>query len=307
MTVLTGLVGGYFQYMNLYDQKMGEQAKTDMEWATKTFLEISDAFAQVQTQQENILAEQSGAPKPQLSGAFMQVETKTLAPGTDYWKARTSLRQSGAIFGRKAEIYIDWPSDLGRNPAGKQTLDQDPLTETLLTKYNFDCNAEANLPQFNGAIFNGADPGRPTEELCNDPEANGPKAYLNLCARQPDGTINPLHKVVTVNWLSAKHHVLVMNHCAETLYGQLGKQSLGPAGELPRDRKLELPKLQEANQHGLQLQARRIDAFMTLTMAQLDRIRVRYRPAGLLCYMTRETGFFGHRCSPAKRFANADS
>ena len=55
VTLLTGLVGGYFQYMNSYDQKMGEQAKADMDMATRTFLEISDAFAEVQTQQETIL------------------------------------------------------------------------------------------------------------------------------------------------------------------------------------------------------------------------------------------------------------
>lgn len=302
VTLLTGLVGGYFQYMSSYDQKMGEQAKADMDMATKTFIEISNAFAEVQTLQEGLLPEQGG--KPQLAAAFMQVDAKALAPGADYWKARTSLRQNGAIFGRKAEIYIDWPSDLGRNPAGEHTLDQDPLTETLLTKYNFDCDSEANLPQFRGAAFNGGDPGRPSEELCNDPEANGPKAYLNLCGRQPDGAINPLQKVVTVNWWSAKHHVVVMNHCAEKLYGQLGMlQTAAPGGDLPRDRKPDTQKLREVNQHRLQLQARRLDAFMTLTMAQLDRIRVRYRPTGLLCYLTREAGIFGHGCSPTQTAA----
>jgi hypothetical protein len=307
VTLLTGLVGGYFQYTNSYDQKMSEQAKADMDMATKTFIEISNAFAEVQMLQEGLLPEQSGAPKPQLGAGFMQVDAKALAPGADYWKARTSLRQNGAIFGRKAEIYIDWPSDLGRDPAGEHTLDQDPLTETLLTKYNFDCDSEANLPQFKGAIFSGADPGRPSEELCTDPAANGPKAYLDLCARQPDGAINPLHKVVNVNWWSAKHHVLVMNHCAETLYSQLGMlQTLAPGSDAPRDRKPEVLKLREINQHRLQLQARRLDAFMTLTMAQLDRIRVRYRPTGLLCYLTRETvGFFGHGCSPTQPVTNA--
>uniref|UniRef100_UPI0013DD283B hypothetical protein n=1 Tax=Stenotrophomonas maltophilia TaxID=40324 RepID=UPI0013DD283B len=66
-------------------------------------------------------------------------------------------------------------------------------------KYNFDCDAEANQPQFKGAIYNGGDPGRPSEELCNDPMANGLKSYVNLCARHPDGTVDPLQKVITIN------------------------------------------------------------------------------------------------------------
>ena len=55
------------------------------------------------------------------------------------------------------------------------------------------------------------------------------------------------------------------------------------------------------NEQRLQLQARRLDAFMTLTMAQLDRIRVRYRPSGFVCHvpLVRDAvGYFSNECLP---------
>lgn len=317
VTLLTGLVGGYFQYMSSYDQKMGEQAKADMDMATRTFLEISDAFAEVQTQQETMLPEQSGSLKAQAGPAFIPVDTSTLETFSDYWKARTALRRNGAIFARKAEIYIDWPSDLGRDAASEHTLDQDPLTATLLTKYNFDCDAEANLPQFKGAVYNGGQAKRPSEELCNDPTSDGLKSYVDLCARRANGEIDPLQKVVTINWWSAKHHVLVMHHCFEVLRGQLnplqaqalvgqvlGGQVLdgqGLGSEVPHDRKPDGMKPRDSSEHRLQLQARRLDAFMTLTMSQLDRIRVRYRPTGFFCHVPLvrgAIGYFSNQCRP---------
>ena len=57
VTLLTGFFGGYFQYLNSYEEKVGEQAKADMAAATSTFIEISNAFAEVQMLQESLLAE----------------------------------------------------------------------------------------------------------------------------------------------------------------------------------------------------------------------------------------------------------
>jgi len=206
VTLLTGFFGGYFQYLNSYEEKVGEQAKADMAAATTTFIEISNAFAEVQMLQESILEDYADALKSRADPAVVRVDAKTSSDLlSDYSKARTVLRQNGAVFARKAEIYIDWPSDLSRDPAAPRALDQDPLTETLLTEYNFDCDAEANLPHFKGAIYDGSDRGSPNEELCTDPTANGPKAYVDLCARQPgSGAIDPLRKVVNINWWSAK-------------------------------------------------------------------------------------------------------
>jgi hypothetical protein len=48
VTLLTGFFGGYFQYLNSYEEKVSEQAKADMTTATNTFIEVSNAFAEVQ-------------------------------------------------------------------------------------------------------------------------------------------------------------------------------------------------------------------------------------------------------------------
>ena len=303
VTLLTGFFGGYFQYLSSYEEKVGEQAKTDMLAATNTFIEISDAFAEVQMLQESILSDLTDGLKSKAGTTVMQVDAKTPSGSlSDYSKARAALRHNGAIFARKAEIYIDWPSDLGRDPAAQRTLDQDPLTATLLADYNFDCDAEANLPQFRGAIYDGSDRGRPNEELCGDPNANGPKSFVDLCARTPGGAVDPLKKIVNINWWSAKHHVLVMHHCFEALNNRPGLAEASASGsDKNRDRKQDLLKVQETYKQRLNFQARRLDAFMTLTMAQLDRIRVRYRPTGYLCHvpLARDAiGYFSNQCTP---------
>ena len=303
VTLLTGFFGGYFQYLNSYEEKVGEQAKADMASATSTFIEISNAFAEVQTLQESMLADTADVPIAKSDAAVMRVDTKASSDlvsdyAKDYGKARGLLRQNGLVFARKAEIYIDWPSDLSRDPAAPRSLDQDPLTDSLLTDYNFDCEAEANLPHFKGAIYDGGDHGPPNEDLCNDPTANGPKSYVDLCARQPGGAIDPLRKVVNINWWSAKHHVLIMNHCFEALH-----RKAGAGGELGRDGKPSPPRQQEGDRERLNAESRRLDAFMTLTMAQLERIRVKYRPSGFLCHVpvARDViGIFSDQCTPIR-------
>jgi hypothetical protein len=52
VTLLTSVFGGYFQYLNAYQEKVSTQAKDDMTAATATFLEISNALAEMQSQQQ---------------------------------------------------------------------------------------------------------------------------------------------------------------------------------------------------------------------------------------------------------------
>ena len=54
VTLLTGFLGGYFQYLGAYEDKVREQAKTDMAAATQTFLDITNAFAEAQMLQQQI-------------------------------------------------------------------------------------------------------------------------------------------------------------------------------------------------------------------------------------------------------------
>src|SRR5215475_1551710 len=61
VTLLTGFFGGYFQYLNAYEDKVREQAKADMADATSTFIAISITFAEAQTLQQLIFFDYAGA------------------------------------------------------------------------------------------------------------------------------------------------------------------------------------------------------------------------------------------------------
>jgi hypothetical protein len=113
---------------------------------------------------------------------------------------------------------------------------------------------------------------------------------------------------VNINWWSAKHHVLVMHYCFEALNGKPGPAEASTSGSYKnRDGKQDPLKLQETYKQKLNFQARRLDAFMTLTMAQLERIRVRYRPSGFFCHVpvARDAiGIFSNQCTPIRTAMN---
>lgn len=305
VTLLTGFFGGYFNYLNSYEEKVGEQAKADMTTATKTFVEISNAFAEVQMQQETMLADFAGALNERLDPGAKQMDTKAandLFP--DYIKARTALRQNSAVFAREAEIYIDWPSDQSRDPAASRTLNQDPLTETLLNDYDFDCDAPANQASFEGAIYDGAKHGPPDEKLCA-PEVIEQKTYVDMCARAVgSGAIKPAKGIVIVNWWSAKHHVLTLHYCFESMHTRLRTARIWASNNnVSEDAKQEFLKQERHLRRSLDHQAARLNAFMTLTMSQLERIRVRYRPSGFFCHVpvVRDAiGVFSNQCMPIR-------
>ncbi|MBR0719285.1 hypothetical protein [Bradyrhizobium liaoningense] len=305
VTLLTGFFGGYFQYLNSYEEKVSEQARADMTTATKTFIEISNAFAEVQMQQEIMLSDFAGALNDRLDAGAKQMDTKAandLFP--DYVKARTALRQNSAVFARETEIYIDWPSDLTRDPAAPRALNQDPLTETLLNEYDFDCDAPANLPSFEGAIYDGEKHGPADEKLCA-PEAGEKKTYVDMCARAAgSGAINSSRDIVNINWWSAKHHVLTLHYCFEGLHARLRTARIWASkNDVSEDAKQDFLKREHHLRTALNHQAMRLNAFMTLTMSQLERIRVRYRPSGFFCHipLVRDAiGVFSSQCMPIR-------
>ena len=111
ITLLTGFLGGYFQYLGAYEDKVSEQAKTDMAAATQTFLDITNAFAEAQMLQQLIYFDYAatlGEPDAGNSKMVTQAGYETFPA---YTKARNGLRQNSTIFARKAEIYIDWASN----------------------------------------------------------------------------------------------------------------------------------------------------------------------------------------------------
>jgi hypothetical protein len=224
VTFLAGFLGGYFQYLNAYEEKVSAQAKDDLTAATASFVEISNAFAEAQLLQQLIYFDLRDVLNEKSDDSDKAMSTKNahdIFP--NYVKARTTLRQNSNVLARKAEIYIDWASDRNRDPAAPRRLDGDPLSEALLGNYNFDCDDAANLPHFDNANAKRDNPGPKTSE--KDVCVAGKKADRNdlkkssvrLCAEDGDGNIvasNP----VEINWYSAKHHVQTMHYCFEVAH-----------------------------------------------------------------------------------------
>src|SRR5450631_2663006 len=95
VTLLTGFFGGYFQYLNSYEDKVSTLAKADMQSATSTFVEISDAFAEAQMLQQlmffDFTAALDAGPDAGEKGMVTQAGND-LFPS--YVKARTADRKS---------------------------------------------------------------------------------------------------------------------------------------------------------------------------------------------------------------------
>src|SRR6185437_5721615 len=153
VTVLTSVFGGYFQYLNAYQEKVSTQAKDDMTAATATFLEISNALAAIQSQQQLLYSGFMHA-KDKTSASEQSLNARNAKDVSDaYEKARTALSENINVLARTAEIYIDWPSDIGRDAAAKRNVNDDPLSPSLLRAYDFNCADRANFPRFGDVNF----------------------------------------------------------------------------------------------------------------------------------------------------------
>jgi hypothetical protein len=313
VTLLTGFLGGYFQYLSSYQDQVSAQAKSDMADATNTFVDISNSFAEAQMLQQLIYfdyADTLGDPSDTGGNAMIAAAAQEIFP--NYVKARNALRQNSNIFARKAEIYIDWASNLSRDPAAPGSLDQDPLTETLLGNYNFDCSATVNFPHYATAKAGapGSAPSNPKENtqqnICTTGTADDlKKSTVNLCAVDLDtGKVDPAKPAVTINWHSAKHHLLTMHYCFEIVHGEIETARIWASkNDVSDKRRAEFLGKRNKYRSDLNQQVLRLDAFMSLAMSQLERIRVKYRPSGFLCHvpLVRDAiGLFSDRCTPIR-------
>jgi hypothetical protein len=321
VTVLTGFLGGYFQYLNAYEEKVSAQAKADMTDATSTFVDISNAFAEALTLQNLVYFNFKEWLDITDTSEKELVNKAAHDAFPDYVKARTSLRERSSIFARKAELYIDWASDLGRDPAAKHELNADPLTEALLGNYNFDCDDPVNFPQFGTAnTKKQADlPGKPKEEAKKDADppgkfskpvcaASDKKDAINLCARDKDGNIvlDKRKAPVSIEWQSAKHHVVTMHYCFEAAHSEMKAARVWASDQkasVSEDLIKHFREHSAAYKSNLDNEVTRLNAFMSLGMSQLERIRVKYRPSGFFCHLplVRDAiGLFSERCTPVR-------
>ena len=76
VTLLTSFFGGYFQYLNAYQEKVSTQAKEDMAGATATFTDVSNAFAEMQALQEILYADFTRAVRGKSDASDQALGTK---------------------------------------------------------------------------------------------------------------------------------------------------------------------------------------------------------------------------------------
>jgi hypothetical protein len=309
VTLLTGFFGGYFQYLNAYEDKVGADAKEDMTAATSTFEDVSNTFAEAQMLQQIIYFDLKDVLSDASDAGDKAMTTKNARDVyPDYIKVRTALRQNSGVIARKAEIYVDWASNLQRDPAAQQTLETDPLSEAVLGDYSFECDAPLNFPPLKITNTPGEDhdPNRPADDSCAaGKETDDPKKpYLHhLCARN-NGKIVTNKPGVDINWYSAKHHVLIMHYCFEAAHRRIETARVWASNnDLSEQRKSEFLAGEKQAETDLNNQVIRLNAFMGLAMSQLERIRVKYRPVGFFCHvpLVRDAiGLFSKRCTPIR-------
>jgi hypothetical protein len=313
LTFMVGIFSAYFQFLSAYQDQVREQAKTDMAAATAEFLEISHAYAEAQALQQRIYSDYLGSISDKSDPGDKRMLTNAgHATFQHYIKSRIVLLQNSDVFARKAQIYIDWPSNRRHDAANTKAMDGDPLTESLLGDYNFECDAPANLPR--DVLLKPAHGAGATskanvsdDDICT--AANAPKETVSgsdtlICAIDGEGRVDHTKPSIAINWQSAKHHLLVMHHCFEAAHDQIATARIWASDNDVSDRR-KADFLANAGKYQASLddQAMRLDTFMNLVMSELDRIEVKYRPAGPFCHvpLLREIiGIFNSRCTPLR-------
>lgn len=308
VTILSSLFVAYFQYLNAYNDKVSLQAKEDMTAATTTFMDISNAFSEAQTLQQLLYFNFAAALDDQSESNPQALTTKNgreIFPS--YEHARALLRQNSDILARRAEIYIDWASDLNRDPAETRTPNTDPLTQPLLGAYNFDCEDSGNFPHFENVTdkkktgFQNPDqnPCVVEDQKNYDPD----KSYINLCARR-DGKIVPNKSSITIHWYSTKHQVMIMHYCFQVAHARLAAaREWASQSDLSEQKKARFLAERDQARAELDNEVIRLNAFMSLAMFQIEKIRVKYRPVSFVCHVplvSYVTNLIDGSCSPIR-------
>lgn len=305
ITLLGSLLVGYFQYLNAYQEKVSNQAREDMKLATDTFEEISTAFSDVLALQNLLYSNFASAVRNRSDAAATALSTRNAADASKpYEKAQTDLREKIDMLTQKAQIYIDWASDIDRDPAGRRNVEDDPMSLTLLRSYRFNCSDPLNFPKF-GNI--GAAPDKPASDIPDDKfcaserkqgiddDTTPPNAFIRICPGDRSDVARRIY------WFSAKHHALTMQYCFDAMHTRLEPVRQW-ASQSDRDTAREGEIVAQTDQiiAALDDLARRVNSFNSLALYQIERIRVKYRPAGFACSVPGLRTFYARSCLPLR-------
>jgi hypothetical protein len=268
---LGSLIVAYFQYLSTYQNKVDTLAKEDLAAATSAFGDASSALSAPLALQERLIfgfydAVKHGADSD--NGAYVTKTARDI--GKDYETNYMALRENINLIAQRMEIYLDWASDINRDPAVNIPPLTDPISISTLGEYEFDC--DRNPPSFGN--------GTSTLKLNKDGQ-----------------TLN-------VDWFSAKHNVLTIYYCFKTTHDLMEPvrqwSSSSPIDSAERKDFL----VREADiKARLDKQVLRLNAFMNVALNEIEQIRVKYRPNGFVCNLpiVREAiGMFSRKCTPIR-------
>jgi hypothetical protein len=278
LSVIGTLIGAYFQNLSTYNDKVAAQAKDDMTAATQAFADASSALSVPLALQKQLISGYHNAIATNTDSDNTAYETANAhSIYKSYTDAYRSLSENYNLLARKMELYLDWPSNLTRDPATDSTPTTDIINMSLLNTYGFDC--EDDMPSFRKI----------------DPEdKNKDDSHVEL----------PHHgkPLLTVDWYSAKHNVLAIETCFEITHEAMTPvrqwASGSPVDEAARmkfiNTNFDIFSKRASNQ------VLRLNAFMSLAMYDIDKIRIKYRPNGFLCSVPIVRGALGKRCMPVR-------
>lgn len=295
ITVLGGMVVGYYQYLNAYQEKISARAGEDMKAATETFAEVSKKFSAAHELQSMLLSDLLSTMDNNAGTGERTLATKhaqSISPA--YESAGDALLQSGEVMARSAEIYIDWATDLNRDPAAPHFPNADPLSRSLLAAYDFDCSD--NLPAFVPTEITGPKNDNNCRVDPNQPFDPYRESYVSVCPKRSDKAESG--NSVTIHWYSAKHQVLTMHYCFQGLHERLAKvRSWASQADSGPPTAAAFAAEREQIRKGINNQAARLNAFMGLALFQIDAIRIRYQPVSFVCHLPFVT-LFKESCTP---------
>lgn len=268
-TVIGAGIGSYFQYKTAQQEQNLAHYKEDFAAATSAFTDVATALQSAMRLQHALFIAFSAAVTENVYADENAFLTKS---GRDLYKRyvdeRLTLRKNIDVLARRVEIYIDWASDLRRDPS-TATAGLDPLSSSsVLGAYDFDCDKHM-----------------PRQKVSELPLKDHPE-----------------RPALRVDWNSAKHHVFSFFYCFERTHESIrAARQWASASEIdPQERAKLIPsptddvkkwqddvdRLHGHIRNSLDNSVERQTAFNTLAMRRIEQIRLKYQNKGYLCHVT---------------------
>lgn len=256
LSVVGTLLVAYFQSLSAYENKVAAQAKDDLAAATQTFTEASSDLSVALTLQQHLNADFYDALPGDVyknGDAYLTKDARLVYK--NYVDIYAKLHQNYNLLARKSEIYLDWPSGPDADEAKAYAPSTDPISMSLLGAHDFDC--EKSMPSF-------------------DPK--------NHWAKIPDPS-SKTNPALIIDWFSAQHHVLAIEYCFDVAHKRMiGALEWASGAPIDATEKKYMTDNAELFAYKRPIsQILRLNAFMSLAMSEIERIRVKYRPNGLIC------------------------